>query len=161
MLVVLALPPCSIAEEVGLCGYSWTFNWPWAVGFSNPLTLKPKVDGWYSVYDSLFLCACLLKVYNSVHAFQLCIKLAGSLFTVRNGYANLLCECTMLAHILQYIVSLILPLFHIGSLFTNQNWPIKDPVSKCMYIACLCQIWIDACAYGTDILQLNICSCLI
>lgn len=27
-----------------------------------------------------------------------------------------------------------------------------------MYITCLCVTWIHACAYGTDILQLNICS---
>lgn len=52
--------------------------------FSTPSPFKLWMDDTL-VYDSLFLCACLLKVYNCVPAFQLYIKLSGSLFVVRKG----------------------------------------------------------------------------
>lgn len=37
----------------------------------------------------------------------------------------------------------------------------KSTKMKCMYIARLCQTWIHACAYGTDVVRLNICSSFI
>lgn len=85
MLVVLALtclPSCWRSMDL--------LNWLLAASSSawqgHFLTLLPLTWKWKDdtlVWDSLFLCACLLKVYNCVHAFQLYIQLSGSLFIIK------------------------------------------------------------------------------
>lgn len=62
----------------------------------------------------------------------------------------------MLAHILLYNIITFPPLFYIDLSFTNQNWPIKEPVPKGN--ACTLLVCVHACAYSTDVVRLNICS---
>lgn len=113
-----------------------------------------KTESGMTVYDSLFLCACLLRVYNSVHAFLLYIQLSGSLFGIAKGWSHKkpiiflvneenICRLIYCCTIYNFSSCISYQVFHLQTktdpYSTSTKW-------KCMYHARLCQTWIHACA---------------
>lgn len=154
MLVALAficLPPCSSAEEVELCSDPWTsisltcFRFFACEGrfFFFHLTPSFLNCSGMIVYDSLFLCACLLRVYRCVRAFQLCININWLPLYYQKGLKlqtanNILSVETkyVLAHI--YCCTVFQSSANISYELVISSWPIKEPVPNEMHVCCLC-----------------------
>lgn len=110
--------------------------------------------------DSLFICACLLKVYNFVHAFQLYVKhlyyhkglkpqKANNLFFVNEE--NTVCAGSSTA--VKYCISLpLLSISYHSYLLQISTGPLKYQYKDEMYVQCLSvSNRIHFCAYGTDV----------
>lgn len=152
------LPRAPAQRRRSLVDHPRTFNWlsPFSSSacegnFVTQSPLKLWMDD--DLCESLFLCACLLKVSNCVHAFQLYI--GWPLHSVWKVFSHN-------KPIIPFFIYFFCHYFISNHLLQTNGWPIKGPVPKwsvCTWL--VCQTWYHACAYGTDVVQLNICSCFI